>query len=124
MEDNTLYNNINIDEIVKENRRRTALLERDPYDPIKGVGCWGDRVEVAGALVPRAVLERHPDYQTLDVIGRDRARIEEDFEFWCVRCATIKDKKSSMNVPFVLNRPQRRLLALMEGQRAQENPFA
>ena len=51
-----------------------------------GVGCWGDRVEVDGCLVPRAVLDHHPDYLTLDEVARDRARIQEDFEFWCVRC--------------------------------------
>ena len=116
----TLYNNI--EEILEENRRRTALLEGNPYDPMTGVGCWGDRVEVDGCLVPRAVLDHHPDYLTLDEVARDRARIQEDFEFWCVRCATIKDKVLSRNIPFVPNRPQRRLLALMEGQRVAGRP--
>ena len=111
---NTLYN---IKEILDENARRLARLADDGYDPLTGVGCWGDRVEVAGTLVPRAVLERHPDYAVLDATRQDRARIVEDFEFWCVRCATIKDKISGRSVPLVLNRPQRRLVAIMEGQR-------
>ena len=81
----TLYN---IEEILEENRRRTALLEGGTYDPMSGVGGWGDRVEVDGCLVPRAVLDHHPDYLSLDEVARDRARIQEDFEFWCVRCAT------------------------------------
>ena len=52
MED-TLYN---IEEILDENRRRLALQADDRYDPLTGVGCWGDRVDVDGCLVPRAVL--------------------------------------------------------------------
>ena len=118
--ENTLYNNI--EDIIEENARRQSLLTGDRYDPLTGVGCWGDRVEVAGRLVPRAVLERRPDYAVLDAVSQDRARIQEDFEFWCVRCATIKDKMTGRNVPLVPNRPQRRLVALMEEQRTSGLP--
>ena len=117
--ENTLYN---IDYIVAENRRRRSQLAADEYDPLTGVGCWGDRVEVGGCLVPRVVLERHSDYLSLDPTARDKARIEEDFEFWCARCVTIKDKMFGKNVPLVLNRPQRRLVALMERQRVSGRP--
>ena len=117
--ENTLYN---IKEILEENERRRAFFEDDPYDPIAGVGCWGDRVEVAGRLVPRAVLARHPEYPTLSATEQDKARIQEDFEFWCARCVTIKDKMSGRNVPLVLNRPQRRLLSVMEEQRVAGSP--
>ena len=106
-----------IEEILKENERRRALLDSDPYDPIAGVGCRGERVEVAGRLVPRAVLEHCPDYPMLSPTDQDKARIREDFEFWCARCVTIKDKLSGRNVQLVLNRPQRRLLGVMEKQR-------
>jgi len=112
----------NIEDILEENRHRQALLASDRYDPLAGVGCWGDRVEACGSLVPRTVLDRHPDYLAMDDVSRDRARIEEDFEFWCVRCVTIKDKLSGRNVPLVLNRPQRRLVAVMEGQRTSGCP--
>lgn len=118
--DYTLY--INIDDVLAENRRRQALQAPAPYDPMTGVGCWGDRVAVDDCRVPRAVLERHPDYATLDSVARDRARIEEDFEFWCARCATIKDKLTGRNIRFVPNSAQRRLLAVMEGQRAAGRP--
>ena len=112
----------NIEDILEENRRRQALLASDRYDPLAGVGCWGDRVEACGSLVPRTVLDHHPDYLSMDDVSRDRARIEEDFEFWCARCVTIKDKLSGRNVPLVLNRPQRRLVAVMEGQRTSGRP--
>lgn len=120
MNNDTLYNNM--EDVLAENSRRHALISHDPYDPMTGVGCWGDRVEADGCLVPQVVLERHPDYLTLDGVARDRARIEEDFEFWCVRCATIRDKMTGSPVPFVLNRPQRKLLAVMEKQRTSGRP--
>lgn len=117
--DNTLYN---IEEILAENRKRQALLDEDQYDPLTGVGCWGDRVEVAGCLVPRQLLQSHPEFPSLEPLQRERLRIEEDFEFWCARCVTIHDKMISQNVPLVLNRPQRRLLSVMEGQRSAGRP--
>lgn len=119
MENDTLYN---IEDIVAENRRRLAVLDHDPYDPMTGEGCWGDRIEVGDCRVPAAVLARHPDYLSLDEVARDRARIQEDFEFWCVRCTVIKDKLTGQNISFVPNRPQRRLLALMEEQRVAGQP--
>ncbi len=118
MKDNELL----IEQVLEENKRRHACLEQDEYDPMKGVGCWGDRVEAGGCLVPTAVIASCPDYATLEPVERDKARIVEDFEYWCVRCVTIRDKMSGRNVPFVLNRPQRRLLAVMEGQRAAGAP--
>ena len=119
--DYTLYN---IEDILAENNRRKAALAdaEGGYDPLTGVGCWGDRVEVAGCQVPRAVLTRCPDYLTMETVEQERQRIREDFEFWCARCVTIKDKMSGRNVPLVLNRPQRRLLALMERQRVEGRP--
>ena len=120
MEKHTLYYN---KEMVTENKRRQAALDTGLYDPLKGVGCWGDRVEVCGSMVPRAVLASHSEYGSLPPVEQDRLRIVEDFEFWCARCVTIKDKMSSRNVSFVLNRPQRRLLGVMESQRTAGQPI-
>ena len=108
---------LDIEDVVKENERRHALRDQDRYDPMTGVGCWGDRVEAGGNLVPCCLLEAHPDYAVLPRPDQERLRIVEDFEFWCARCVTIKDKMSGRNVRLVLNRPQRRLLAVMEAQR-------
>jgi len=127
---NTLYNSmINrggdgcLEALLAENDRRKRLHAQPPYDPLTGVGCWGDRVEVDGNLVPRAVVVAHPDYASLDAVTRDRLRIVEDFEFWCARCATIKDKVKCCDVPFIPNAPQRRLLAVMEQQRVARRPI-
>ncbi len=119
MEEDTLFN---IEEILEENERRQALIAEDHYDPMTGEGCWGDRVAVDGCRLPRSVIERYPDYPSLGRVEQERARIQEDFEFWCARCVTIKDKLSGRNVPLVLNRPQRRLLGVMEGQRTSGQP--
>ena len=119
--ENTLFK-YNIDEILEENRRRQERLMDDDYDPLRGIGCCGERVEVGGCHVPRAVLEGCPEYLSLDEVLRDKVRIQEDFEFWCARCVTVKDKLSGRNVPLVLNRPQRRLAALMERQRSAGRP--
>lgn len=114
---------MSMEEVLKENERRHAALERERYDPMTGVGCWGDRVEAGGCLVPSTVVASCPNYELLGPVERDKARIVEDFEFWCVRCVTIRDKISGRNVPFVLNRPQRRLLGVMEDQRIAGNPI-
>ena len=124
----TLYNNkeiaeCDIEEILKENARRSALLDCSPYDPLTGVGCWGDRVTVGDCLVPRSVLMAHPEYPDLEPLEQERLRIVEDFEFWCARCVTIKDKLSGRNVRLIPNRPQRRLLSVMEKQRVAGRPI-
>lgn len=110
------------EEILVENERRKAALDGDHYDPLTGVGCWGDRVEVGGCRVPKAVVDENPLYAMMPLQQQERLRIVEDFEFWCARCVTIRDKLSGLSIPFVLNRPQRRLLAVMEGQRTAGKP--
>ena len=113
---------ITLEAVLIENERRKSMLARDRYDPLTGVGCWGDRVAVDDCHVPRAVLQACPDYAKLEPLEQERQRIKEDFEFWCARCVTIKDKMSGRNVPLILNRPQRRLLGVMEEQRAAGKP--
>ena len=50
-------------------------------------------------------------------------RIRYDFEFWAAMYVTIKDKLSSADIPFILNRPQRRLLAAFEKMRNAGKPI-
>lgn len=119
-------------ELLAENRRRRAALGLDEvYDPLTGRGCGGDRVEVdtpvAGlpnARVPRSMLA-----DTLyaaasgESIAWQKLRCHHDFEYWCARCITIKDKLSARTVPFVLNRPQRRVAAMLEEDRLAGRPL-
>lgn len=108
-------------QILKENEKRNNQL-REAYDPATGIGCTGDRTDCGGYHLPVALLEEHPDYGEMTTIGQERVRIHYDFEYWCWRCVKITDKMSGMLIPFVLNRPQRRLLGEMERQRRAGQP--
>lgn len=52
-----------------------------------------------------------------------KERIRHDFEFWAAMFIKIKDKLGQDNIPFILNRPQRRFLATLEQQRLSGNPI-
>ena len=60
---NTHDNEIGIDAIVAENKRRNEAL-RCTYDPVTGVGCYGTRVAVERhgkrLLVPEAMARGFP----------------------------------------------------------------
>ena len=43
--------------------------------------------------------------------------MRHDFEYWAAACVTVKDKLTGRDVKFMLNRPQRRVVALLEEQR-------
>ncbi len=108
--------------ILNENSRRNALL-LTPYDPVTGLGATGDRI---ATLSPSGSMEHIPRSMTDDpsfaVVQASpaawrRLRIRHDFEYWAATCVTIRDKLTGADVKLRLNRPQRRVLALMEGQR-------
>ena len=50
-------------------------------------------------------------------------RYYEDFELWCRECVTITDKLTGRPIPFTLNAPQRRVLAVLEQQRQAHRPL-
>lgn len=99
------------------------------YNPVTGEGCVGSRTvtlnpENKEEYVPDAMLD---DPQLHLVRNNMRAwkllRVKYDFEFWAVTCVKIKDKLSGMDIPFRLNAPQRRVLALIESQRTRRLPI-
>ena len=117
----------NIADILAENARRTAAA-RTPYDPITGEGSPLTRLP---ATDPEGNLRRIPasmaDDPALLVAGRDRhawctLRFRHDFEFWAATCVRIKDKLTGRDIPFILNRPQRRVLATLERMRLEGRP--
>ncbi len=108
-------------QLLKENEKRNKQLQ-EAYDPQSGIGCSGDRVDCGGDYLPVSLLEDCPDYQGMTSIGQQRARVKHDFEYWCWRCVKITDKMTGRLIPFVLNRPQRRLLGEMERQRLDGQP--
>ena len=108
-------------QILIENEKRNNQL-REAYDPETGIGCSGSRVALGGFRLPVTLLDARPGYSAMTSIERDRLRIQYDFEYWCWRCVKIIDKMTGRLVPFVLNRPQRKLLAEMEAQRLNNEP--
>lgn len=93
--------------------------------PETGLGCVGRRVCVSTPLdtlpyayVPVSMCEA-PEYEAAkgDAVAWQRLRCRHDFEYWAVTCAVIKDKSRGVDIPFVLNAPQRRVLALLENDR-------
>lgn len=121
--------------IVLENDRRRGELF-GPYNPVTGEGSpiererlfWDDRSFI---LIPRPMASLPHVRQILDSgsvasysssrgfpaaaveHGLLRLRIEYDFEFWAATCARIQDKLTKTTVPFILRRPQRKLLRVL-----------
>lgn len=50
-------------------------------------------------------------------------RFANDFQAWAAGCVTVSDKLTGTPVPFILNAPQRRVLAEMERQRRARKPI-
>ena len=114
---------MNIQDIIAENRRRLDALKPWDYDPLVGDPADPARILECGLWLPRTMV-RDPHYSpSLDAQELDELRFLHDFEYWCVKCVKIKDKVTSQIIPFVLNRPQRRLVRLLESERRAGRPI-
>lgn len=82
----------------------------------------GACVEGAGRMADARTCVPTEVGMTTEDVRRERERCREDFVYWAERCVRIKDKRSGRMVPFVLNRPQRRVAALMERERRAGRP--
>lgn len=120
---------VDIESVLSENRRRNEALCQ-PYDQLRGVGCAGERVREEPKVynegeswVPAAMV-RDAEYGGVrNQAGYVRLRCRYDFEYWAVKCVKIKDKLTGRDIPFALNRPQRRVVALLESDRAAGRPL-
>lgn len=99
------------------------------YNPVTGEGCVGSRKTVLNPEnreehIPQAMLD-DPQFMLVrnDMRAWKLLRVKYDFEFWAVTCVRIKDKLSGEDIPFRLNAPQRRVLALIESQRTRRLPI-
>ena len=72
-----------------------------------------------------AKLHKKPSFELKEGLWTKwiQIRIRYDFEFWAAMFVKIKDKKSQNDIPFILNRPQQRLLATLEGMRLAGKPI-
>ncbi|WP_302983995.1 hypothetical protein [uncultured Muribaculum sp.] len=118
----------NIHEIVIENARRNALINLE-YCPVRGIGCTGERVECYSPVskgtefIPKTMYDSDKFHMVKEnAQAWRRLRICHDFEYWAATCCTIKDKRTGCDVFMRLNRPQRRVLAIMEQQRMAGDP--
>jgi hypothetical protein len=136
---------MNHEQIIKENNKR-IVAKNQPYNPVTGLGCYGERFcielkEYGGPLyLPIEMLEsafvrQLRNYTSISAYLKDKLkesnemlikafklkiaekRYDYDYEFFAVMCETITDKLTAEQIPFRLNRGQRRLLARMEQQR-------
>ena len=118
--------------ILRENTRRLMAERSAPVpDPYTGKDCTGDRIEVTPRLatswqsewVPRSMAEE-PGFASVESPDEwKRMRCLHDFEFWAASCVRIKNKTGAEMIPFLLNRPQRRVLAELEKMRLRKRPI-
>ena len=135
-------------EMVEENRRRNARIGQ-AFVPETGVGCPLARqavciAEVNGGqpvFVPTTLLNdplaagivaagsvdsyarAHDMSYTRAMDLLEVARCRHDFCYWAARYVRIKPKSGGEDAPFVLNRPQRRLLKAFEEARLANQPI-
>lgn len=116
----------NLQSILEENARRNAL-ERLAPDPITGDENDDTRraftLEGKTYFIPVEMLAD----ERLAAVGcyHDfaRLRFRYDFPFWAATCVVITDKMTARDLPFRLNRPQRRLVSLLERERRAGRPL-
>ncbi|MCM1517223.1 MAG: hypothetical protein NC117_01080 [Pseudoflavonifractor sp.] len=117
-----------IQQLIAENDRRRAMLERD-YDPLRGIGCSGKRVKANSpydtecSMIP-VPMTLDPGYRLVTSRAEwQQLRFRHDFEYWAASCVHIRHKTRGVEVPFVLNAPQRRVLAMLEEDRLAGRPI-
>jgi hypothetical protein len=135
-------------EIIKENNLRKQALAPN-YDPITGYGdsvgprqqlsfiYRGTEIEwniplamanepIVGILEKQQSIEKEakklacPHEELFYLLTKIRCRY--DHEFWAATCAKIQDKETAKIIPFILNKPQRKLQAEIERQRRLGKP--
>lgn len=121
---------LTVSAILLENEERKKR-RKQPYDPLTGEGAQGERRRVFSPVpgfvvlhLPVTMLD-DPTYKEAckDVNEWSKLRCRHDFEYWCARCVKITHKLTGENVPFILNRPQRRVTAILEQDRLAGRPI-
>jgi len=140
------------EDILKENTRRKKIITR-PYNPVTGEGCNGDRVRLniedapfTPLYLPRAMMDNEvclllKKHQSVAKIFESNGeaytkqayynfwikfcelRYRYDFEYFAITCITIRDKITARDIPFTLNRGQRKLLENLEKMRLANQPI-
>ncbi len=136
---------MSIDEILNEDARRREALKA-PYDPVRGERSPGTRFAISipeldpSTIYIPAAMQETAEVQALqkgraltDVFpgsienARQRwfeLRCRYDFPFWAAKCIRIKQKNGGgLDLPFILNAPQRKLIGEFEQMREANLPI-
>ncbi|WP_332457540.1 terminase [Petrimonas sp.] len=138
--------------LIQENKKR-IMERDTPYNPITGEGAPLERklIEIVDYYLPKqyvpvqmleeklikAIIKAGSIIQFLKDLGEDinidnrrlvgdtiiGLRNTYDFFYWAASFAKIKNKEGGGNIPFVLNRPQRRLILRLEKMRLAGKPI-
>lgn len=138
--------------ILKENDNRNKEINA-PFDPLTGEGAILDRftLYIPDFYIPKQhlpvqmknvpLIKKLIKHKTIkDFIinefgyydednklevekGLIKARVKHDFCFWAFFAAKIKNKKGGKNIPFKLNKPQIKLLKILERMRLEGKPI-
>jgi hypothetical protein len=135
-------------QIVNENKRRHDLFNI-PYNPVSGYGDtvgtrtpftftylrkkinWNIPVHMCSERITQ-LIDKH---KTIERVAQAtgilpiplfnlliKVRCKHDHEFWAATCAKIQDKETKKIIPFILNKPQRKLQSIIEEQREAGKP--
>lgn len=135
-----------IQQILTENQRRNAEINTT-FNPITGEGSLGERQQVCitdtgdphtlflpTTMMTDGWMARAADLHSLRATDPRASesdlrlrytllRCRHDFAYWAARFVKIKPKQGGDDMPFVLNRPQRRLINALEEQRLAGQPL-
>lgn len=113
-----------VGDILKENGRRLAKLSAK-FDPISGEGSVGERFETRspGRNGGRVFLPMAMKEMKLTAKNYDKLRCLHDFPYWAAKYVKIKRKGGGDDVPFSLNRPQRKFVEKLEKIRVAGRPI-
>lgn len=143
---------IDVKAIVKRNTQKNKEIQK-PYNPITGEGCDGERVclKIEDApfpimYLPKEMMETEyciqlQEYGSIEKLYKVNdiyldedefqsfwisfceLRYRYDYEFYAYMCQTIRDKLTAQEIPFKLNRGQRRVLKKFENRRKKKRPI-
>lgn len=112
------------EQILEENSRRLGMIDRT-FDPISGEGSVGERFEstAPGKGGGKVWLPVSMKGLKLTAANYERLRSLHDFPYWAAKYVYIKKKGGGDDVPFFLNRPQRKFVEMLENIRLSGRPI-
>lgn len=114
---------MNIEELLEEDERRCAVTARQ-FDPLTGYGSTGERFECRNPMnTAKVMLPVSMKPLKLTRENYEELRCLHDFPYWAAKYVFIKRKGGGDDVPFVLNRPQRKFVEKLEEMRTASKPI-